>query len=361
MKHCAALLGALTVALSSTPFLSAQAQAAPAAGKPSIRFSETSFDFGKVKPTDPQKHVFIITNVGTAELEITEVKPGCGCTTAGEWDKKIAPGKTGVIPIGFNPASFSGTVGKSVSITCNDPAAPTHILSIQATIWRPLDIVPQYTHFLPVEGETNAEVRVVRITNNTEDNIQVEAPESTNPQFKPSLKEVRPGKEWELTVTYAGPISNTPPNGMINLKSTAAGTPQLSVSAYAMPQPAVSAMPPQVQLPPAPLPPSYSYPVAIRNNGSQPFNVSEAKVNADGVTARIQEATPGKLFNVVLTFSADFKLPAGQAVELSAKTSHPKYPLIRVPIIQNPPTIAPATFTPPSATPITIKPGSAAK
>lgn len=360
MKHCAQFLGVLATGLLLHGSLPLQAQTAPAApGKPAIRFSSTSFDFGKVKPTDPQKHVFIVTNVGTAELEITEVKPGCGCTTAGDWDKKIAPGKTGSIPIGFNPASFSGTVGKSVMISCNDPAAPSHILSISATIWRPLDVVPQYTHFLPVEGETNAEVRVVRITNNTEENIKVEAPESTNPQFKAALQEVKPGKEWELTVTYAGPVSNAAPNGMINLKTTAAGTPQLSVSAYAMPQPAVSAMPPTVQLPAAPLPPSYSYPVAIRNNGTQPFTVSEAKVNAEGVTVRIQEASPGKLFNLVLTFANDFKMPSGQPLELSAKTSHPKYPLVRVPIVQNAPTVAPAVFTPP--TPITVQPGAGTK
>ena len=122
---------------------------------------------------------------------------------------------------------------------------------------------------------------------------------------------------------------------------------------------AVSAMPPQIQLPASPLPPNYSYPVGIRNNGSQTFTVSDAKVNVEGVTVKIQEATPGKLFNVVLTFPSDFKMPAGQPIELSAKTSHLKYPLVRVPVVQTPPTVAPAVFTPPAT--ITVKPGDAGK
>ena len=53
-------------------------QGAPA---PRIQFETTSFDFGKVQPTDHPQHDFIFTNIGTAILEIKEVKPGCGCTT----------------------------------------------------------------------------------------------------------------------------------------------------------------------------------------------------------------------------------------------------------------------------------------
>lgn len=357
--------GMLTTALQLAGAMAVLGQAAPpaptpgapaATGAPAIRFSETSHDFGKVKPTDIQTNIFIVTNTGTAMLEITDVRPGCGCTTAGAWDKQVAPGQTGRIPIQFNPANFSGTVGKSVMVSCNDPVAPSHILSIQATIWRPLDVQPQYTHFMPIEGETNVDIRVVRITNNTEDEIKIEDPVSNNPQFKTSLKNIRPGKEWEMTVTYVPGVTNTPPNGMINLKTSAAGTPQLSVSAYAMPQPAISAMPPHVQLPAGPLGAGYNYPVAIRSSGSQAITVSDVQVNAPGVTVKVSEATPGKLFNITLGFPTEFKLEPGKSVELTAKTSHPKYPVVRVPITQIAAPVPQAIA--PTVTPI-VNPGAA--
>src|SRR2546422_10971311 len=69
----------------------AAATAAPADTKgkaPRIEFSETVFNFGKVKVTDTLKHEFIVTNTGDALLEIKTVQPGCGCTTAGAWDKE---------------------------------------------------------------------------------------------------------------------------------------------------------------------------------------------------------------------------------------------------------------------------------
>ena len=131
-----------------------QALAAPAALKPApapgaaltgvpvIRFSETNWDFGQVSNTEPLTHVFVVANVGNAPLEITEVKPSCGCTTAGEWDRQVAPGKTGIIPIVFNPSKFTGPIAKLVTVSCNDPETPVQKLLIRADISRPNDAQP---------------------------------------------------------------------------------------------------------------------------------------------------------------------------------------------------------------------------
>jgi hypothetical protein len=129
-----------------------QAQAAPVApapapgaslpSVPAIRFSETNWDFGQVKSTEPQSHVFVVANVGNAPLEILDVKTSCGCTTAGEWDRHVAPGKTGMIPIVFNASKFSGLVTKQVTVTSNDPEMPVQKLLIQAEVERPSDIQP---------------------------------------------------------------------------------------------------------------------------------------------------------------------------------------------------------------------------
>src|SRR5678815_2908741 len=150
--------------------------------------------------TNPLKHDFVVTNLGNAPLLIIEVRPGCGCTTAGDWDKEIAPGKTGRIPIQFNPSSFGGPVSKSVTVTCNDPAQATHYLSIQGTIWRPIDVQPQYVHFMPAEDEITNETRIVKITNNTEEDVKLEEPKSSSAVFTTELKTIKAGKEWELHI-----------------------------------------------------------------------------------------------------------------------------------------------------------------
>src|SRR5206468_6603052 len=65
--------------------------ALPADAGPKIQFAEIVYDFGKVSSGEVVKHTFVFTNIGTAKLEIKDVRPGCGCTTAGTWDKEVEP------------------------------------------------------------------------------------------------------------------------------------------------------------------------------------------------------------------------------------------------------------------------------
>ena len=85
------LAGYLGAAAADTP--------KPETGRPHMTFSEMDFNFGEIKYTDVVTHDFIVTNTGTATLEIFAVQPDCGCTVAGKWDRQIEPGKTGKIPI----------------------------------------------------------------------------------------------------------------------------------------------------------------------------------------------------------------------------------------------------------------------
>src|SRR5437016_411254 len=247
-------------------------QGAPA---PRIQFETTSFDFGKVQPTDHPQHDFIFTNIGTAILEIKEVKPGCGCTTAGAWDHEVAPGKTGKIPLQFNPANFSGRVYKSAAVTCNDPVLGAYNLQFQANVWRPVDMQPQYAYFLPVEGEETNETKVIHILNNQEEALTLETPQATTAAFKMELKTLRPGKEFELRVTYAGSSSNGVVHDSITVKTSATNNPTLSLTAMVMPQPAVIAVPQPIQLPPGPFSPEYRYPVTVRNNSHTALKLSD--------------------------------------------------------------------------------------
>src|SRR5881628_1903137 len=107
------------------------------------------YDFGKVSSGELVKHTFVFTNIGTATLEIKDVRPSCGCTTAGTWDKMVEPGKTGIIPVQFNSTGYGGGVTKTVTVICNDSSQTNLTLVLKGTIWKPIDIAPAFTTFTP--------------------------------------------------------------------------------------------------------------------------------------------------------------------------------------------------------------------
>ena len=174
---------------------------------PRIEFATDVFNFGKVSSGEVVRHDFVFTNVGNATLEIKDVRPGCGCTTAGTWDKQVEPGKTGTIPLQLNSANMGGAVTKSATVTCNDPGKPKVVLQITGTVWKPIEVTPTMAVFnVSDESETNV-TKVVRIVNNLEEPLKLSDLKCTNQVFRAELKTVRPDKEFELHITAVPPFT----------------------------------------------------------------------------------------------------------------------------------------------------------
>jgi hypothetical protein len=305
-----------------------------------IRFAETVFDFGKVNGGEMARHNFVFTNTGSSMLEITDVRPGCGCTTAGAWDKTVEPGKTGMIPLQFNSTGFSGTVTKTATVTCNDPSQSNVVLQLKSTVWKAIDVMPAMAIFnVSSEIQTN-ETRVVRIVSNLEEPVELSDLQCTNRLFQTELKTVRPGKEFELSITAVPPFPSTPVNAAVTLKTSSTKMPTISASAYLMVQPAVTVMPGHILLPAGPLTNATQRVVTIRNTGTNSLVLSEPQVSVPGIEARVQEIQPGRSINLTIDFAAGFHTQPGQNVEVTVKSNHPKFPLIKVPVFQPPPPAA---------------------
>ena len=67
-------------------------------GIPIVLVDMPLYDGGNVWAGDPLKHTFTLRNVGTADLRIVKVRPGCRCTAAGEHPEVIPPGGSGEFP-----------------------------------------------------------------------------------------------------------------------------------------------------------------------------------------------------------------------------------------------------------------------
>ena len=111
--------------------LSAAAQESPV-GSPRLVTASLEHSFGAVKPGTPLTYTFQIKNEGKETLEIKNVAPSCGCTTS-NFDKTIAPGKTGGITLAVEKTDgYKGDITKTATVTTNDPDHQTFILTLKA-------------------------------------------------------------------------------------------------------------------------------------------------------------------------------------------------------------------------------------
>lgn len=310
----------------------AQAPAVPSGG--TITFASLEYDFGRIPVGQIVRTEFQFTNTGTTLLQVTDVRPGCGCTTAGSWDRSVEPGQTGRIPVQFNSMNFNGHVSKPVTVTTSDPAHPTMALRITGEIWRPIELQPNFVYFNSVDPEVSA-TKVAWLTNNTSEPITVSDLKNTNSMFQVELKEVQPGKVFQFVISTVAPLEGVNPQTQITAKTSSTNMPEVKFTAMATVHPPVTATPGTIMLPAGALTGTTRYIVSVRNNRpTQPMTITEVKCTLEGVTTAIQEQEAGRLYAVEVIFPQGLEMKPGEMGQLSITTTHPKLQNLSVNVVQ---------------------------
>jgi hypothetical protein len=314
------------------PAFSTPATNRPAAPAPHIQFASVTNDMEKIVGGQIVKCTFVFTNTGDRPLEITDVRSSCGCTTTGDWSRKVEPGQTGTIPIQFDSTDFDGPVSKSILITCNDPRQTRVSLRLLGKVWWPIKVTPKSVFMTVTTDGPASAPKVVRITNTLDRPITLSTPESTNQQITAELKTIQDGKEYQLLVNAAPTSVQENIRSLIHIKTSSPEMPLLTVKAFALVQDAITVMPAVLALPPGGLRDKASYNVSIRNNGTNVLTLSDPVINAKGVDLQMREMQPGRFYNITLVFPAGFEIAQNDKIELDVKSNHPRFPLIRVPV-----------------------------
>ncbi len=193
-----------------------------------------TYNWGNVnaKQTPLQATVKIV-NRGNEVLNVTGVKPGCGCTAAPIDKDKLSPGDTATVKVSLNVGASSGDLTKSITITSNDPTASTVIYSLKANIIRAVQILPsQYFVFTGMTPGQKSSANV-SIKNNSDKEITLSDFEATNGltiDWKQN-KTLKAGEQAQVTATYipekAGYFNST-----VKMKTTHPDFPTLEIMAY---------------------------------------------------------------------------------------------------------------------------------
>src|SRR6266536_2008791 len=139
------------------------------AAGPRIQFATNIYNYGRQITGTVINYTFTFTNTGDQVLDVPVAQGSCHCTTAGEWTRRVEPGKTGIVPVTFNSTGFSGQMTRTVTITSNDKTQPSVVLQLTGTIWKPIEVNPQMAYFNVPPDSPSVTPVLVRIISNLEE------------------------------------------------------------------------------------------------------------------------------------------------------------------------------------------------
>lgn len=84
-----------------------------------IDFKERIYDFGFVTEGEKPTHVFEFENNGDDTLQLSKVKPSCGCTTPNWPRNPFLEGESGEIKVSYNSKGRVGKFQKYITVSSN--------------------------------------------------------------------------------------------------------------------------------------------------------------------------------------------------------------------------------------------------
>ena len=306
-----------------------------AEAQPGAVFSETVIDVGAVHKGERASYEFIVRNEGDQALQITEVKPSCGCTVA-EYDKTIQPGGTGKITAVVDTTNFKGPIAKSVKVFTNDPVNPQINLVIKANIKTHVEIEPGYARFVAVHGEPNSK-SVQQVWSKEKPDLEILGAKSPYPHVKVSYAEVAAdereksisGNQWRITVELD---ANAPVGPMADYIDVTTNHPErqtirIPVSGFV--RPVLSVTPRVADFGRREIAEPQTASLEIRNMSKSAIDLAEVTTDVEGLQAEIEPLEEGRLYKVLLTLEPGMKKGRFRGV-VTINTTSSKQPVLEV-------------------------------
>ena len=173
---------------------------------PRAVFVEKTFNFGNVKQGVEVSHKFQVKNEGAAPLLLDRVDFNLPGLTA-RFKPEIPPGGEGFIQVEWNTTSFFGPVDLEAKLSSNDPAKPRFTFTLSGSVDPVIEVDPIWGAYISLYPDEKKE-KTLRIINHEEQPLKISSIEKQGTHFTASLKEVQPGKSYDLIITVP---AGTPP------------------------------------------------------------------------------------------------------------------------------------------------------
>ncbi len=328
------------------------------AGVPRLELNPTVFDFQEVWQGMPAEGEFVVRNTGTAPLTL-QTRSSCGCTVATKPQSPLAPGETTTFKISYNTAR-AGAAHKTVTLTTNDPKQASVVINVTGKVKSLIAATPSDRVVFNDLAPDARESQTIRLVSQYDQPLALKLREPRGPEpFDVELKELDPGKLYDLTITTRPPLKDGANFTNVVLETGLPNPPTYSVSVNAVVTPPVSVTPRRLTVGPnATLPAEHVLQVESRT--PTPVHVTEVRSNVDAIRCELlpddqasaQSDAPSRRVRVVLPPYSE--LPAtGATLQVYTDAEDEAYRVINVAVARLParastqPAARPASTTTP--------------
>jgi len=324
---------------------------AAATGTPRMELSPMEFDFKEVWQGMPAEGEFTVKNAGTAPLTL-DTKSSCGCTVATRPKSPLDPGETTSFKISYN-TSYPSTAQKRVTVNTNDPQQASVVVKVTGSVKALVAATPSDRVVFKDVDVDSVQSQTVRLETKYDKpiNLKLRANQKLGP-FEVEVKEVEPGKLYELTASTKPPLRPGANSASVLLETGLEKPPTISVSLNANVPPQVQVLPGRLAVPVTATEPTEQV-LRVQYPATMPLQIKEVKVSVPSIKWELlpaeEPAAGGKTRSqlVRVTLPAYAELPvAGATVQIITDSTDRAYQKLEVPIVKAPartPTTAPAT------------------
>jgi hypothetical protein len=314
---------------------------------PVIYFASDKYNFGIIEEGKSVNHTFEFTNNGTGTLIVREVRPTCGCTVAGDYDKEVKPGHNGKIPVTLDTTGFEGYSAKSVIVKTNVPGNSDHILTLEGTVKVSVSVTPRVLSLgniernrtAPLEGKITIANRLpdpIKITDviKITDDITIPNVTVSNDNVETKIETLEDGFVYSLGVTVKPPFKHGQVMGTIVVKTDSEILPEINTQFSYYMEPMVKVFPNPLFVDKDKIANGVEQLINIECEPGPDMRIVDLSVNIDKVEVSLKEVERGRKYTIVLKFPKDFAFdPANTLIVKFTAKNVPDEPVFGVPVL----------------------------
>lgn len=334
------LLVAVLIAAAAVPAAVMAAAEAADAARPKAVVAQPVHEAGVVPTGQQIVHDFMIENQGDAALEITAVRPACGCTVA-QFDRTIAPGASGKVNAVLDTSTFGGAIAKGITVLTNDPAKPRIELTVKAEVRPHLVADPGFARFLQPQHSDPGVVEQ-RVWTKSFDKLEIVGVTSPYPFLEVTHEPItdaadrhKDGVGPQHELTFVLDYSQAPVGALAEYVVVATNHPQqpeIKIPVSGFIRPLVVVTPAAADFGTLELAADGAVgSVILKHYGAKPLEIGAAESTVAGVEVAVEQVEAGHEFRVRVQLPPD--MPKGPfAGTISLSTNNPRHPTVEIPL-----------------------------